>query len=1178
MKNTEEEAEAPVRHIPEAVATEPDEPSHHFNLALLLWERGTEWREKAAEHFMLAAKLSPQNGEAFRYLGDYYCTVDKQRALKCYQRAVTLNPDDSHSGESICDLLDRDGKESLEFAVCQDASTKSARAFWAFRRLGYLLVNQKRWSEAVPNLQHAIRGFPSSSDLWEALGLAYQRHGMYTAAIKSYGRAVELDDSSIFSLIESGNILLMLGSFRKGIEQFQKALSIYPRNVSAQYGLASGLLALSKECINTGAFAWAASLLEEASDIAKECILLAGNISCVWKLHGDIQLTFARYFPWMEEERILENDEEGFTKSLFSWNRTCYLAAVRATSSYQRALHLAPWLANVYMDIAIATDLTSSLKESSKTDLNPRQLPEKMSLGSLLLEGNNHEFWVSLGCLSGHKALKQHAFIRGLQLDVSLAVAWAYLGKLYRELEEMQLARQAFDRARSIDPSLALPWAGMSADLLGREPVSEAYESCLRAVQIMPIGLAKLALISGHLSSSQVFGAIRQAVCRAPSYPEAHHLNGLVCEARSDYLSAAASYRIALYMMRTSACAVHRSHLTDVSVDLARVLSKAGNAADAVKVLEDLKREGLLDVKSLQIYAISLWQLGKNDLALSAARDLAKLASTMEHSAAAAAPVSLICKLLYSISGLNSAVNSISKMPKELFQSAKVSFIISAVHALDGSGSLESVVSNCRYFLSSQDDITEMHSLIALSKLVKRASGGFLAMGNAIAHLRKALHMYPNAKLLRDLLGYLLLSGKEWNCVHVASRCYVASASDHYPNKVGLRSGLEISGAEAVSCHVPPSGNSNINYSFLTCKYHGKQGAAAAAIKQMQRWLHQEPWHHNAKYLLVLALLQQARDSRYPHHLLTLLKRLIDSALSSSDRSSSRYQKFQLLLAASEVSLCGGDVTSCVSYARDASGIQLPGYYLFFSHLQLCRAHAAEGNYMKLKEEYTRCLKLGTDYPVGWICLRFVESRYNVHVESMSSDLGFRDCVDYYYSEEGGSRSMWMAVYHLFLGLISSWARDLLRAEEFVAEACSLAAGAESCFFLCHGAICMELARNQRPEYLSKAVGSLRKAQDVSSTANLPFVSLLLAQAEASVGFKQRWERNLRLEYFSWPPAKMPAEVYFQLHLLARQTTGDESQSSFRETTTVDNWILKAIHLNPSCSRYWKVLLKLLAE
>lgn len=57
-----------------------------------------------------------------------------------------------------------------------------------------------------------------------------------------------------------------------------------------------------------------------------------------------------------------------------------------------------------------------------------------MCLGGILLEGYNHEFWVALGCLSDHNALQQHALIRGLQLDLSLAVAWAYLGKVITNL------------------------------------------------------------------------------------------------------------------------------------------------------------------------------------------------------------------------------------------------------------------------------------------------------------------------------------------------------------------------------------------------------------------------------------------------------------------------------------------------------------------------------------------------------------------------------------------------------------------------------------------------------------------------------------------------------------------------------------------------------------------------
>ncbi|XP_030951099.1 tetratricopeptide repeat protein SKI3 [Quercus lobata] len=1180
MEKTEEEEskEVVLRRLEESVNAHPDDPSLHFDLGVRLWENGEESnnKEKAAEHFVISAKLNPQNGAAFRYLGHYYSGVslDTQRGLKCYQRAVSLNPDDLQSGEALCDLLDRDGKESLEVAVCREASEKSPRAFWAFRRLGYLQAHQKKWPEAVQSLQHAIRGYPACPELWQALGLAYQRLGRFTAALKSYGRAIELDNTNVFAMIESGNIFLMLGSFKEGVERFKQALEISPESVSARYGLASGLLGLAKAWINLGAFRWGASLLEEASEVAKTSTHLAENMSCIWKLHGDIQLAYAKCFPWMEEGQGLEFDVETFNASILSWKKTCILAAISAKCSYQRALHLAPWEANIYTDIAITADLISSLTMSDGNDFNDWQLSEKMALGALLLEGDNYEFWVALGCLSDHNALKQHALIRGLQLDVSLAVGWAYLGKLYREEGENQLARKAFDCARSIDPSLSLPWAGMSADFNARDPSpDEAFESCLRAVQISPfaefqIGLAKLALFSGHLSSSQVFGAIQQAVQHAPQYPESHNLYGLVCEARFDYQSAAAAYRLARCAICSFPDSVPKSHTRDISLNLARSLCKAGNAIDALQECEDLKKEGMLDVEGLQVYAFSLWKLDKHDLALSVLRNLAASVSAMEQTSVAS-PVSFICRMLYFMSGLDSAISSILKMPKELFQNSGISFIVSAIHTLDTCDRLEPVVSSSRRALKSHEEITEMHFLIALGKLVKHGTEFCLGFQSGVAHLRKALHMYPNSSLIRNLLGYLLLSSKEWNDTHVATRCCNVD-STNYQNKGGLKSASEILGAGAVACYAV--GNSNPKFSFPSCTYQCLNGHGA--IQQLQKCLRREPWNHNIRYLLILNLLQKAREERFPHHLCIILKRLMSVALPSEvySKTDNCYQKFQLLLCASEISLHSGNKTCCIDHAKNASKLLLPDAYLFFSHLQLCRAYVVEGDIINLQKEYIRCLELKTDYHIGWICLKFVESQYHVQTDLNILDLCFKECS----TERDYSWNMWMAIFNLVFGLISIWNQDFLSAEEFLAQACSLA-GAESCLFLCHGATCMELARQSRgSQFLSLAVKSLTEAQK-TSLIPLPVVSVLLAQAEGSLSSKEKWERNLRLEWFAWPPEMRPAELFFQMHLLARQSKSDpKSPSNVEFCQSPEKWVLRAIHTNPSCIRYWKVLQKLM--
>lgn len=56
-----------------------------------------------------------------------------------------------------------------------------------------------------------------------------------------------------------------------------------------------------------------------------------------------------------------------------------------------------------------------------------------------------------------------------------------------------------------------------------------------------------------------------------------------------------------------------------------------------------------------------------------------------------------------------------------------------------------------------------------------------------------------------------------------------------------------------------------------------------------------------------------------------------------------------------------------------------------------------------------------------------------------------------------------------------------------------------------------------------------------------------------------------------------PAELYFQMHLLATQSSAATSQQNQLVETmqTPEKWLLRAIHLNPSCSRYWTALMQL---
>lgn len=77
----------------------------------------------------------------------------------------------------------------------------------------------------------------------------------------------------------------------------------------------------------------------------------------------------------------------------------------------------------------------------------------------------------------------------------------------------------------------------------------------------------------------QVFGAMQQAVLRAPFSSLAHNLLGLVCESRTDYQSAVIAYQQARYILKNFPCFEGdvQAHFVDVSVNLARSLCKVNS-------------------------------------------------------------------------------------------------------------------------------------------------------------------------------------------------------------------------------------------------------------------------------------------------------------------------------------------------------------------------------------------------------------------------------------------------------------------------------------------------------------------------------------------------------------------------------------------------------------------------
>ena len=140
------------------------------------------------------------------------------------------------------------------------------QATWASKRAGYLLVQQHQAEEAIPLFQAAVRSDVKDAGTWEAMGAAYLSLDRFTAALKSFSRALELKPDLLYARIEAsvpqvvaykcprarlcpplrslaqcGTIRLALGMHAESLQDFEAALKLDPTHPAALLGAAEAL-------------------------------------------------------------------------------------------------------------------------------------------------------------------------------------------------------------------------------------------------------------------------------------------------------------------------------------------------------------------------------------------------------------------------------------------------------------------------------------------------------------------------------------------------------------------------------------------------------------------------------------------------------------------------------------------------------------------------------------------------------------------------------------------------------------------------------------------------------------------------------------------------------------------------------------------------------------------------
>ncbi|XP_037981725.1 tetratricopeptide repeat protein 37 isoform X4 [Motacilla alba alba] len=447
---------------------------YHQYLGLTYWFMGGETKKdkgKALTQFLKAAKLDSYLGSAFCYLGNYYRDIagDKSRARGCYKKAFELDETDEESGTAAVNLSVELGDMDTALSILNEVTEKSrpgtAKWAWLHRGLYYLRTGQP--SQAVTDLQAALRADPKDSNCWESLGEAYFNRGSYSTALKSFRKASELNPGLVYSIYRAAALEQILGKYENAIATYQQILKKTENYVPALKGLGECYLMLARSALDNYLDRKAVDYIEQALTYFTRAVKHRPDVSCLWKLLGDTCTSVHVISPTKVNVQVLGSLlSKNATKQVLMKNELLILGG----RCYGRALKLMS-LPSIWCDLGINYYRQAEHLTAVGTDMNEiSELLEK-SLQCLKkavrLDSRNHLYWNALGVVAscsaiGNYALAQHSFIKSVQAEQINVVAWTNLGVLYLATGNIEQAHEAFKVAQSLEPSYLLCWIGQA--------------------------------------------------------------------------------------------------------------------------------------------------------------------------------------------------------------------------------------------------------------------------------------------------------------------------------------------------------------------------------------------------------------------------------------------------------------------------------------------------------------------------------------------------------------------------------------------------------------------------------------------------------------------------------------------------------------------------------------------
>ncbi|XP_063995924.1 superkiller complex protein 3 [Diachasmimorpha longicaudata] len=559
--------------------------------------------------FLKGLHADSNHWQCLMWLGHYYREKggDLEKASKCYQRVLRIIPnnDEAGAGLSTAYRLLKNSEANMQM-LKRMTSAKDGGPKWAWLQLGLQQLDEGETREAINSLRYVIKVDLTDNHCWESLADAYWARGAHTSALRSYQRALELSPGSLYPMIQTANINLVLGRHIEAKEAFLQVLSQEQRYIPALKGLAETCLGLAREHSKAQLLGRALINIQQAVDSLTDAVVEKSNLSCIWKLLGDACYMVANFpdkFCSLAVAGKFFKTDCTETKvhigraELFSLSARCFC----------RALSISKDSSFLWHDLACC--YLSQLRFGVTTD--PVATAEKSLAAAKQAVRLNSSTWVHwniLGviCMTDeikNYALAQHCWIMAIDREPNNATIWTNLGTLYLYLGDPYKANEAFSKAQRADPEYKNSWIGQGliaesvdrkeamdlfrhATQLGYHPqAAVGYAHWVLTTILNPDAkkdpLYNYTIVNMHAISVAI-DAMTWYIERKPESMYGRNALGLLLERQKLMRSAAEQFSHALNLS-------DEKHQDMARVNYARVLVHLGEYEKAVKMCQETK-------------------------------------------------------------------------------------------------------------------------------------------------------------------------------------------------------------------------------------------------------------------------------------------------------------------------------------------------------------------------------------------------------------------------------------------------------------------------------------------------------------------------------------------------------------------------------------------------------------